>query len=691
MIELRFWKLLLFLAPGILFGQKQDPLDSIDWQIDLDDIVVTAAYAPTGSRNAIHQIRVIDKVDIQRFQARNLQQLLSLDASVRIQEDRFLGSKTTLLGIGGQNVKIMIDGIPVIGRLDGNIDLSQIHLNNVEQVEIVEGPLSVNYGTDALAGVINIITKKSQLEKYQLSGDIAYEDRGESSASLQLGYRPTQEWYINLQGGLDRFQGWDPDSTRSSLWKPKYQDYANAVVRFLPNGTHDLKYQFNWLNETVWNEGDIRRPQFKPYAFDETFLTRRIDHALHYHGTFNKGWNLWSFVAYNSFYRQVDAWRQDLENGEQLTVTSDQDTSRIQSWNWRTTISNQLPGTRFEFMGGLDLRYDNSAGNRIESTDSVTTFMIDNAVFGSLRYRPTEQIVIESGLRYAYNNRYQTPLIPSLNIKYELNENWTFRGSYGKGFRAPDIKELFFNFIDVNHYIVGNNDLQAETSDNIQLGLTYYRYHEGQEVTFGLKTFYNAIRDKIELFEFMDTPNGALPVTDTVTNTYSYFNIEKFRTAGLSLRFGYDTKIWRVRLGYNLTGQFNPGLSEEFKNENRYAFNNEISVDARYRIPWIDTDLNALIRYYDRLVRFFPAEDENGNPYLGKRVQDGFTNIDLMLGKALMKERVRINLGVRNLLNIQRTGLSSDENGRHTASSTVIQISPGRRFFASASFQLTSS
>ena len=64
-------------------------------------------------------------------------------------------------GLSGENVKILIDGVPVVGRLNGNVDLSQINLTNIERVEIVEGPLSVNYGTNALAGTINLITKKN--------------------------------------------------------------------------------------------------------------------------------------------------------------------------------------------------------------------------------------------------------------------------------------------------------------------------------------------------------------------------------------------------------------------------------------------------------------------------------------------------------------------------------------------------
>lgn len=683
----RLLPLLLSVAPSLVSGQQHSG-DTVSWEIDLDDVVVTASYTPTSSRSAVHQVKVIDKQDIDRFQARNLQQLLLLDAGLRIQEDRFLGSKTNLLGIGGQNVKVLIDGVPVIGRLDGNIDFGQIHLNNVERVEIVEGPLAVNYGTDALAGVINIITKKSQLETWSVLADAAYEDRGERSTSLQLGYRPSREWYINIQGGLDNFPGWDTDSTRASVWKPKSQQYVNGLVRLLPNNVHDLKYQFNWLDERVLNEGDIRRPQFRPYAFDEEYLTKRQDHALHYHGNYGNGWNLWSFIAYNSFDRKVATWRKDIETGEQLELPSNQDTSFIQSWNWRTTASRQLPGASIHYQIGLDVRYDDTKGTRIEGADSLSTYMLDNAVFGSVRYSPFSSLIVEAGMRYAYNNRYTTPLTPSLNLRYEISNTWTARASYGKGFRAPDIKELFFNFIDVNHFIVGNQDLQPETSHNFQLSLTYQKKSNGRETSFNIRSFFNDISDKIELFEFVESGGGFIPAVDTVTNNYTYFNLDQFRTKGIGVRFGHSTRIWSIDVGYNLIGQFDPGLSEAFQKENRYTYNNELIANARYRLPWINTDLNLLIRMYDRLVSFYPTENDNGAPVLGKRIQQGFTNLDLMLGRTFWKNRIRVNAGARNLLDVQTRNITGDTGEMHTAQSVSLPVSPGRRYFASISIRL---
>src|SRR5690242_6859536 len=98
--------------------------------------------------------------------AQNLKEALSYELNIHLMEDNILGSGLQIQGIGGENVKILIDGMPITGRQNGNIDLSQILMDNVERIEIVEGPLSVSYGTDALAGTINIITKKNQSKAF---------------------------------------------------------------------------------------------------------------------------------------------------------------------------------------------------------------------------------------------------------------------------------------------------------------------------------------------------------------------------------------------------------------------------------------------------------------------------------------------------------------------------------------------
>ena len=151
---------------------------------DLPEVVVTGQLSETLAQDAIHKIRIIGKKELNSGLFLDVASVLSKELNIRVSEDNVLGSSISIQGISGQNVKVLIDDIPVIGRLNGSIDLSQISLNNVERIEIVEGPLSTVYGTDALAGTINIISKE-QIESKKIFTTY-YETIGKYNCNLLL-------------------------------------------------------------------------------------------------------------------------------------------------------------------------------------------------------------------------------------------------------------------------------------------------------------------------------------------------------------------------------------------------------------------------------------------------------------------------------------------------------------------------
>ena len=131
-----FISFLLFLSlSGI--DQNQDTLKK-----ELKEVVITGQFTETSSEDAVHKIRVIGYKKLTSGIYNDLGNILEKELNIKLSQDNVLGSSISLQGISGQNDKILIDEIPVIGRMNGNIDLSQINLNNVEQIEIIEGPLS---------------------------------------------------------------------------------------------------------------------------------------------------------------------------------------------------------------------------------------------------------------------------------------------------------------------------------------------------------------------------------------------------------------------------------------------------------------------------------------------------------------------------------------------------------------------
>ncbi|HMR43096.1 MAG TPA: TonB-dependent receptor plug domain-containing protein, partial [Saprospiraceae bacterium] len=254
---MRFWTLLILLNFFALqvCTQPLAPADSVTWELLLKDVVVTAQYAPTDSKNAVHPIRTIRQETIQQRGANNLEELLNQELNVRIQQDLILGSALSLQGVSGQNVKIMIDGVPVIGRMGDNVDLSQINLHQIERVELVEGPLSVQYGTNALGGVINLISKKSQLKKFETGATLQAESAGWKNWAANLGARLHPKILWQISGGQNNFEGLSADSTRAMLWNPKAQKFTETSLRFNWAQDHSLRYTLNWFEEQVDDVG----------------------------------------------------------------------------------------------------------------------------------------------------------------------------------------------------------------------------------------------------------------------------------------------------------------------------------------------------------------------------------------------------------------------------------------------------
>ena len=129
--------------------------------VHLDPVVVTGNAQPTTLRQSVYQVRVIDRLRIEQRAATSVLSVLTTELGVRWAQDNATGTADIqLMGMSGRNVKILLDGVPLPDRGDTRESLLQIDPNQLERIEIVEGPLSVMYGTDALAGVINLITKK---------------------------------------------------------------------------------------------------------------------------------------------------------------------------------------------------------------------------------------------------------------------------------------------------------------------------------------------------------------------------------------------------------------------------------------------------------------------------------------------------------------------------------------------------
>jgi len=657
----------------IKFGLKRDPQQ-------LKDAVVTGQYGLTSAVNAIHKVRVIDEAQLQARASNTLADALQNELNIQLSQDNILGTSISMQGLSGQNVKILIDGVPVIGRQNGNIDLAQMDLNGIARVEIVEGPLSVSYGTNALAGTINLITKKNASE----APTFKFSSYTEHIGRLNLWGTASKRWgkhNVNINLGRDYFNGWNPgqtdipnfkpalaDTTRYQQWKPREQYTGRLNYRWNSNSWH-LGYKAKVSNDLITARGRPRAPYYVS-AFDEEYRTQRFDNALFADHYWSNGRKLNLIIAHDRYKRTRNTWVRDLTNlGEQLVVGEDvQDTSLFTLTNARLVYFSAEEDAQLRYEFGTDLNYETGSGQRIVQDDGAS--IGDYAIYSSIEYKPWKQVVVRPAVRYSYNTIYDAPLVPSLNVRWQLDTAFTFRASYARGFRTPSLKELYFYFVDVNHDIRGNKELDAEHSNNFSASLTWNEPRERGAWRAELSGFYNTINDMITLAQVDAT-------------LYTYVNIGQYSTAGGNLGLSWENGNWVISAGGNVTGR-----KDDLANDgaNDYLWSHEARGSISH--TWAKHGLSAQAFFkYQGLVSNYALADDNT---VQRSMIEAYGMADVSLTKELLKKRIGLTVGCKNLFDVQNlNATSSGVGGVHGNGGSSVPMMNGRLFFMRLNLELS--
>ncbi|MDX9750932.1 MAG: TonB-dependent receptor, partial [Flavobacteriales bacterium] len=519
--------------------------------VAMRELVVTGQYGPTRADQAVHKVRVLDEAHLQRLAANDLADALRNELNIRLAQDNALSSTgMSMQGLGGENVKILIDGIPIIGRQDGKLDLTQIDLNGIERVEVVEGPLSVSYGTNALAGTINLITRKHAPEHVRVRASAYTEHIGRLNLWGGVGKRWGRH-HFNLDLGRDFFAGWSPgrtglpdlapapaDTMRWRQWKPREQ-YNLRLNHRWTGDRWQLGYKGEVSHDLITDRGRPAAPYYD-VAFDTKFRTERIDNALFADRYWRNGRKLTMLAAHDRYKRTSNTWRRDLTDLGGTLTPGTQDTSLFTLTNVRVVYASAADSARLRYELGADLNHETASGDRIGEARGEA--IGDHAVYTSVEYRPVDRLVLRPAVRYAYNTVYGAPIVPSFNLRWQLPHDLALRASYARGFRAPSLKELHLFFVDVNHNIEGNTQLKAERSHNMSASLTWAKVVGQGRWRAEIGGFHNAIEDLITLAQVSGT-------------LYSYINIGHYRTTGGTVGVGWENERWTWTVGGNLTGR----------------------------------------------------------------------------------------------------------------------------------------
>ena len=640
----------------------------------LNQVLVTASYNGQSQRESVYSSKIITEEKIEAMGAVSLNDVLSNELNIRLEQDNVLGTGVKLQGTGGQNVKILIDGVPMIGRLDGNIDLSQINLNNVERIEIIEGPLSVNYGSDALAGTINIITKKTLKGSWQIAGQSYYESVGQYNTDLKIGKR-FKNHLLEVHGGRYFFDGWSSndkfwampietpaDTSRTHQWKPKEQYFGGFNYRYIRNNWN-IRFNYEGYYELMTNRGMPMQPYFQR-AFDDEYHTTRHTGSLHFETKMGARWNAKILASAAHYERYKNTFVTDLTTLERELSSNTQmhDTTGYEQYMSRGNFYFNSKSGKIITEIGYEISREAMEGVRIQTGRKIMDYA---DVFATAEWKPFKKFLIKPGLRYGYNSMYVTRPIPSIHLKYDL-KNWIFRASVAQGFRAPSIKELYFDFVDINHNIQGNPDLTAETSTNFQFNISKDYTLQKHKIGFELKSFYNDIRDQITL----QVVEG--------TMEYRYFNLSKTQTTGANLSIEYVFSGLQMSAGIAYLA---------FKIESpEYSypdFLNYPEVRGSVLYNWGKLGLRFGAFYKFSGVQPNYMVDSNGNPVLGQT--DAFHMMDVSVSRHLWAKRLNLTIGIKNLFDVQQVNRTGTGGGAHSGGGAN-NVARGRSVFLSIKY-----
>ena len=592
--------------------------------INIDAVVITGQYEPKPVDESIYKIDVVDAKTLQERGVNNLAEALSNETSIRLSVDPSTGTSIEMQGMGGENIKYLIDGVPLVGRVRGDIDLEQINMENIDHIEIVQGPMSVQYGTSAIAGVINIITKKNNYFRNIIRGNSYIDSKGTYNFGL-YGSVIRGKHTIALSGNRNLFQGVDIDlnvdtadadgHNRYMEFKPKRVYNADAEYAYKKNN-FQLRIKSQYMNSLLKNYSNY--VEKVAIAYDADYYTTRSTNSVVISDRLSESLSFDIIGAYTYFGRETDHITSDLNLlTKEITSTTSTLFNNIMT---RGNFTFAPLDRNISFMAGWDINYDNGSGDRVEDGAEIG----DYAIYMSSQYNPGKKISLQPGIRFIYNSIYGAPVIPSMNLQWNIIDNLGFRISYARGFRAPSLKELYLDFKDSNHDLSGNKDLKAETTNSFNASFDYTIKPGQSRLKIEPSLFFNNGKDAITLI-----------VTDAESNSATNVNLGGRRTLG-----GEMNASFRHTSGLSISAGFSR-IGETFDSEGSgdylpLVYYSNYSINSKYSFRKLKAVLMANIKYYGKTPSLAAIPEEEGGGYYNV-FTDPYGDLEITFTKSLWK------------------------------------------------------
>ncbi|MBV7267782.1 TonB-dependent receptor plug domain-containing protein [Winogradskyella luteola] len=674
----------------------------------LEEVVITGQYSPSSIKKSIYNVTVINQKQIQQIAANNLADILNFNLNLNIIPNGQTGRSTvSFFGLDSQYLNILVDNVPLVSDngLGNSIDLTQINLDDIERIEIVEGAMGVEFGANAVTGVINIITKKSIDEEWKIQTSIQEEtvsneyelfDQGRHIQSLNLGHNFNKKWFARIGFNRNDFAGFfndrqgrdyfENDGLRGYEWLPKDQLTTNAFINFKAKN-FQLNYKFEYYNENVYFYDaavraniDTQNQTSNPSATDRIFTTNRFVNNISLDGTLNSGANYSATFSYQQQERDINEFNYFILTQERSNET-DETYQSSKAFFSNGTVDNLIKDKDYDFQIGYETRY--IEGFDTQASGDVTQFnetrnQSNFAVFSSSEVKLNDKFSFRPGVRYEYNSLYNSKLTGALNVRYLMEKGFELRANIGSSYRVPNFEELYYYFVDSNHDVRGNENLDPENGFSTFVNLKKRSWFKGVSLINNLKVSYIDVSDRIDLAVVNSTPLQ-----------FQFINIDKFRQLGFTLDNSLRLNNLTLNLGAALQG-ISRINNTEVNAEDDFLYNFQVNSRASYRFDKINTSVALLLKYNGEQQNYIASgTDDNGNTAFSKATVEAYSWLDFSVRKVFLDDKLDITLGSRNLFDVTNVNVNNGSNGgTHSANNSNLLLGYGRSFYLKAMYNL---
>ena len=583
----------------------------------LNPIVVTGAGHHQRLKKTASPVRVLSSLEIREQGITNLQDaLIRMLPQVQMTPSS-MGNFLRLNGLGNKYALILINGRRVIGDMAGNVDLDRIDLTRVKRIEILDGAASSLYGSDAIGGVINIITDQSATEEISLRSVTSASGKGKFSQAVSLsvgkgGFNSATSFSHNR---ADSYSNNDYEEVTKNNETVLEKTVAPLFSGYRANNLSQ-KFSYKISSKLAFNAGADYYEKITSRPRTREDITGGTDYEMRYRGgklslggicKFNKNYTVQLNMdadrySYGKEYR-VDG--KDYEKGDYIRSKKQE------------ALSGTLTGI-MHFMSnstsiaGLDFRDDKLVSTSGNIDNSAYTF----AGFLQHEMQIVKGVNFTAGARFTKHQNFGSNFSPKVALMFSPKD-FNFRLTYSRGFRAPGLDELHYNYFNLYRgkpqISIGSRDLKAETSDYFSANAEY----NSSFLTVSATAFLNYVEDMVvkkniavddakraELQQLF--PEMTADQAKKLEKYALYTNSDKGRVKGFSLNV--NALITRdIDFGVNYTWNLAKTKSNDEWTILERSVRNTVTLSSNYHHQWGRYALNARLSARMQSKTYYPG------------------------------------------------------------------------------------